>query len=53
VALRGGVSGLVSSVFWTGAPLVYNRPDTFMPDLLICRKEWAAAVLAEVARLAN
>jgi 3'(2'), 5'-bisphosphate nucleotidase len=34
-----------------GAPLVYNRPDTFMPDLLICRKEWAAAVLAELACL--
>ncbi len=29
-----------------GAPLVYNRRDTFMPDLLICRKEWATRVLA-------
>ncbi len=35
-----------------GALLVYNRPDTYMPDLLICRREWAAPVLAEVARLA-
>jgi 3'(2'), 5'-bisphosphate nucleotidase len=35
-----------------GSPLVYNRADTFMPDLLICRSEWAAPVLAEVARLA-
>ncbi|MCZ8137546.1 MAG: 3'(2'),5'-bisphosphate nucleotidase CysQ [Porphyrobacter sp.] len=36
-----------------GSLLVYNRPDTFMPDLLICRSEWAAQVLAEVARLAQ
>lgn len=34
-----------------GSPLIYNRPDTFMPDLLICRPELAEAVLAEVARL--
>jgi 3'(2'), 5'-bisphosphate nucleotidase len=27
-----------------GSPLVYNRPDTYMPDLLICRREWAARV---------
>jgi 3'(2'), 5'-bisphosphate nucleotidase len=35
-----------------GSPLVYNRADTYMPDLLICRREWAAQVLAEVARIA-
>lgn len=34
-----------------GSPLVYNQADTFMPDLLICRPEWAAQVLAEVARI--
>ena len=28
-----------------GSPLVYNRADTYMPDLLICRKEWAGRVL--------
>lgn len=28
-----------------GSPLVYNRPDVALPDLLICRKEQAAAVL--------
>ena len=27
-----------------GSPLVYNQRDTYMPDLLICRKEHAAAV---------
>lgn len=27
-----------------GAPLVYNQQDTYMPDLLICRKEWTEAV---------
>lgn len=35
-----------------GRPLVYNQADTYMPDLLICRPEWAERVLAEVARLA-
>jgi 3'(2'), 5'-bisphosphate nucleotidase len=34
-----------------GSPLVYNRADTYMPDLMICRPEWAARVLAEVAQL--
>jgi 3'(2'), 5'-bisphosphate nucleotidase len=24
---------------------VYNRCDPYMPDLLICRSEWAAPVL--------
>jgi 3'(2'), 5'-bisphosphate nucleotidase len=32
-----------------GSPLVYNQPDTYLPDLLICRKEHAARVLALVA----
>lgn len=27
-----------------GSPLVYNQEDTYMPDLLICRKEWADKV---------
>ncbi len=34
-----------------GSPLVYNQRDTYMPDLLICRPEWADKVLAEVAAL--
>ncbi|OYY90732.1 MAG: 3'(2'),5'-bisphosphate nucleotidase CysQ [Sphingomonas sp. 28-66-16] len=29
-----------------GAPLVYNCADPAMPDLLICRREWAGPVLA-------
>ncbi len=32
-----------------GSPLVYNRQDVYMPDLLICRKEHAGQVLALVA----
>ena len=28
-----------------GSPLVYNQRDTYMPDLLICRKEHADRVL--------
>lgn len=24
-----------------GSPMVYNNPDPYLPDLLICRKEWA------------
>ncbi len=35
-----------------GSPLVYNQADVYMPDLLICRKEHAARVLAEVAAIA-
>lgn len=35
-----------------GAPLVYNRADTAMPDLLVCRPEWAERVLRAVARSA-
>jgi 3'(2'), 5'-bisphosphate nucleotidase len=33
-----------------GAPLVYNRPDPYLPDLLVCRPELAEPVLAAVAR---
>jgi len=32
-----------------GTPLVYNQRDTYMPDLLICRHEHAAAVLGALA----
>ncbi len=31
-----------------GAPMVYNQPDTWLPDLLICRTQWAEPVLAHV-----
>lgn len=31
-----------------GSPLVYNRPDPYLPDLLVCRPELAAAVLAAI-----
>ena len=34
-----------------GSPLVYNQPNTWMPDLLICRPEWADRCLAEVRSL--
>lgn len=34
-----------------GAPLRYNNQDTYMPDLLICRPEWAARVLTLMADL--
>jgi len=32
-----------------GSPCVYNRPDTSMPDLLICRPELAQPLLAAIA----
>jgi 3'(2'), 5'-bisphosphate nucleotidase len=32
-----------------GSALVYNGVETWMPDLLICRPEWAARVLAAIA----
>jgi 3'(2'), 5'-bisphosphate nucleotidase len=28
-----------------GSPLVYNQSNTYMPNLLICRPEWAESVL--------
>lgn len=28
-----------------GSPLLYNQADSYMPDLLICRKEWAEKIL--------
>jgi len=34
-----------------GSPLVYNNRDTYLPDLLICREEWAEPVLQAVAAL--
>lgn len=34
-----------------GSPLVYNRQDTYMPDLLICRPEWTERVLAAMRSL--
>ena len=33
-----------------GSPLIYNRRDTYMPDLLICRPEWTARVLETFPR---
>ena len=32
-----------------GSPLRYNQQDTYLPDLLICRPELVAAVLAVTA----
>lgn len=34
-----------------GSPLVYNQSNTYLPDLLICRPEWAARVLDLVRKL--
>lgn len=34
-----------------GSPLVYNGRDLYMPDLLICRREWADPILRLVASL--
>jgi len=32
-----------------GSPLVYNQPDPYLPDLLVCRPELAERVLAAIA----
>lgn len=34
-----------------GSPLVYNQQDVYMPDLLICRPDWADRVLQIVGQL--
>ncbi|MFD1613183.1 3'(2'),5'-bisphosphate nucleotidase CysQ [Sphingomonas tabacisoli] len=36
-----------------GSPLVYNRPDLYVPDLLICRPEWANRVLESMRVLTS
>lgn len=33
-----------------GSALVYNQPDAYMPDLLICRPEWAERVISLTSR---
>ena len=33
-----------------GSALIYNRENPWMPDLLICRPEWAEAVLRETCQ---
>ena len=33
-----------------GSPLVYNQPDPYLPDLLICRPELAERAIAAAAR---
>jgi 3'(2'), 5'-bisphosphate nucleotidase len=35
-----------------GSPLLYNRPDPWLPDLVVCRPELADALLAALARRA-
>ncbi len=35
-----------------GSPMVYNQADTWLPDLLICRPEWAEPVLAHLRSMA-
>jgi 3'(2'), 5'-bisphosphate nucleotidase len=36
-----------------GGALVYNQGDPYMPDLLICRPEWAERVLEAVRTMAQ
>lgn len=36
-----------------GSPLVYNRPDPWLPDLLVCRPELARPILEAVAAAAS
>ena len=35
-----------------GSALLYNRRDTYMPDLLICRPEWTAQVMEALRAIA-
>ncbi len=32
-----------------GSPIVYNDRDVWLPDFLVCRKEYATATLAAIA----
>ena len=51
VAVAAGAGLHVSRI--DGSPLVYNCAETFLPDLLICRQEWAARVLEAVTRIVD
>jgi 3'(2'), 5'-bisphosphate nucleotidase len=51
VAVAAGAGLHVSRI--DGSPLVYNNANTWLPDLLICRPQWAQRVLEEVARIGN
>ena len=46
----GRAHGLHCSLI-DGSALVYNQKDTYLPDLLICRAEWAEPVLKAVQAL--
>jgi 3'(2'), 5'-bisphosphate nucleotidase len=35
-----------------GAPLLYNQPHPYLPDLVVCRPDLAGSVLAAIAALA-
>lgn len=35
-----------------GSPLLYNRADTYLPDLLICQPQWAGPVLGLLREMA-
>jgi 3'(2'), 5'-bisphosphate nucleotidase len=50
VAVAAGAGLHVSRI--DGSPLVYNNENTYLPDLLICRQEWAARVLEAVSQIA-
>jgi len=36
-----------------GSPLVYNQPDAYLPDLIVCRKDLAASLLAAISRVGS
>ena len=36
-----------------GSPLLYNQPNTYMPDLLICSPQWASKVIKLMQNMAN
>jgi 3'(2'), 5'-bisphosphate nucleotidase len=46
-AAVAGAAGLHVSRL-DGSPMVYNRPDPYLPDLLVCRPELAGPALAAV-----
>jgi 3'(2'), 5'-bisphosphate nucleotidase len=47
VAVAGAAGLHVSRL--DGSPLVYNRPDPWLPDLVVCRPELADAIVAAAA----
>ena len=45
---RGARGGVARVAVLDGSPLLYNRRDPYLPDLLMCRQELAEVLLTAI-----